>query len=89
MVCGFRWYMTNTNIKNTSSAITKFMLFGHNYPSNFISQVWMNGLANHLQSKFSDMYERKGTLTFFSWFMELDEQNKDILLTWIESNYKG
>ena len=81
--------MTNTDLKNTSKAITKFMLFGHNYPTNFISQVWKDSMSNHLQSKFSDMYERKGTLAFFSWFMELDDQNKDILLTWIKVNYKG
>tara|TARA_R110000803_G_scaffold167356_1_gene230571 strand:+ start:133 stop:366 length:234 start_codon:yes stop_codon:yes gene_type:complete len=70
-------------------AILNFMYFGHNYPSNFISQVWGEGMANHLQSKFHSMYERKGTLTFFSWFMELDSTNQGILTNWIEKNYKS
>ena len=66
-----------------------FMYFGHNYPSNFISQIWEEGMANHLQSKFHSMYERKGTMTFFSWFMELDSTNQEILTGWIEKNYKA
>jgi hypothetical protein len=46
-------------------------------------------MANHLQSKFHSMYERKGTLTFFSWFMELDSTNQEILTDWVEKNYKA
>ena len=70
-------------------ATRNFMYFGHNYPSNFISQIWGEGMGNHLQSKFHSMYERKGTLTFFSWFMELDSTNQGILTDWIEENYKA
>ena len=33
------------------------------------------------------MYERKGTLTFFSWFMELDSGNQEMLTTWVNKNY--
>lgn len=69
-------------------ATRNFMYFGHNYPSNFISQIWGEGMANHLQSKFHSMYERKGTMTFFSWFMELDSTNQEILTDWVEKNYK-
>ena len=70
-------------------ATRNFMYSGHNYPSNFISQIWGEGMANHLQSKFHSMYERKGTLTFFSWFMELDSTNQEILTDWVEKNYKA
>jgi hypothetical protein len=70
-------------------ATRNFMYFGHNYPSNFISQIWGEGMANHLQSKFHSMYEHKGTMTFFSWFMELDSTNQEILTNWIEKNYKA
>ena len=70
-------------------ATRNFMYFGHNYHSNFISQIWGEGMANHLQSKFHSMYERKGTLTFFSWFMELDSTNQEILTDWVEKNYKA
>ena len=72
--------------------VSKFMMFGYNYPSNFITEVWGNNhgsMANHLQGKFSDTYARVGTMAFFRWFMELDQQNKEILVDWIEANYRG
>lgn len=72
-----------------SEAIVKFMYFGHNYPSGFITKVWKGSLGVHLESKFSDMYQRYGTMTFFRWFMELDGGNKEILTSWIEANYKN
>jgi len=28
-------------------------------------------------------------LTFFSWFMELDSTNQEILTDWVEKNYKA
>lgn len=70
-----------------NKVIRNFMYFGHNYPNDFISQVWDNRMADHLQSKFNSLYERKGTLTFFSWFMELDINNQTTLTEWIEKNY--
>jgi hypothetical protein len=72
-------------------AITNFMYFGHNFPYNFISKVWgeENSISNHLQSKFDAMAERYSTMTFFRWFMELDNGNKDILTDWVEKNYKA
>jgi hypothetical protein len=72
-------------------AIINFMYFGHNYPANFISKVWGIGStsAKHLEGKFHSMYEQKGTLTFFSWFMELDNDNKDVLINYIHNNYRG
>ena len=74
---------------SNSEAINKFMYFGHNYPSGFILKVWEGSLGKHLESKFHSMYERYGTMTFFRWFMELDDLNKDILIEWIETNYKN
>ena len=65
-----------------------FMYFGHNYNHDFISKVWGDGIAKHLQSKFSRMYEQHGTMTFFRWYMELDNRNKVQLMTWIENNYR-
>lgn len=72
-----------------SEAIVKFMYFGHNYPSGFITKVWEGSLGKHLEDKFSNMYHTYGTMTFFRWFMELDEGNKARLIEWIEANYKG
>ena len=84
---------------SNQESIINFMYFGHNYPHNFIAKVWAgkeflteedkHSLADHLTEKFHTMYERKGTLTFFSWFMELDNGNKDILTSWVEENYKN
>jgi len=83
-------------MKATTKATINFMYFGHNYPYNFIFEVWGGSplseepsLAKHLQDKFSVMYERYGTMTFFRWFMELDGRNKEILVEWIDQNYKG
>jgi hypothetical protein len=82
-----------------NQAIINFMYFGHNYPHNFISKVWAGkdcleendkySLARHLEIKFNSMYEQKGTLTFFLWFMEIDNDNKNILINYIDKNYKG
>jgi hypothetical protein len=74
---------------DNQQAITNFMYFGHNYPHDFISKVWWidPSLADHLESKFHSMYEQKGTLTFFSWFMELDGGNKNQLIQWVMLNY--
>ena len=82
-----------------SEAIINFMYFGHNYPHNFIAKVWAGketlteedqySLADHLTKKFHTMYEKHGTLTFFRWYMELDNGNKAILNSYIEDNYKS
>lgn len=71
--------------------INKVMMFGYNYPPNFIAKVWEDeqNLANHLQSKFSDFYQRVGTMAFFRWYMELDNGNREKLVNWIDNNYKG
>ena len=74
-----------------SEIITKFMLFGYNYPNNFIAKVWEDNpnMANHLQGKFSSCYDRFGTMAYFRWYMELDNENREKLTNWIELNYKG
>lgn len=69
------------------NAIINFMYFGHNYPSGFITEVWKGSLGQHFQDKFSSMYQRHGTSTFFVWYMELSDNNKEILNNWIETNY--
>jgi len=71
--------------------INKFMFFGHNYNSNFISKVYgdKSVMGNHLQNKFSNLYEKYSTLTFFIWYMELDDTNKELLQNYIKTKYKG
>jgi hypothetical protein len=80
-----------------SKSIINFMYFGHNYPHNFIAKAWAGketlteddeySLADHLTKKFHTMYEKHGTLTFFRWYMELDNGNKEILNDYIADNY--
>lgn len=69
------------------------MVFGHNYPHNFIQTVWADNpnLARHLEEKFNKFYSnyRYGTMTFFRWFMELDGGNREKLVTWVNENYNG
>ena len=76
-------------MRNTNKAVINFCYFGHNYPYNFIDLVWKddNHIAKHLQDKFNQMYPRHTTMTFFLWFMELDDYNKEKLVDWIEYNY--
>jgi len=73
-----------------NDGIINFLYFGHNYLPNFISKVWSDNqnIADHLQSKFNAVYDKKGTMAFFSWFMELSPTNKEILTSWITINYK-
>lgn len=69
-----------------------FMYFISNYPHGFIQQIWSgSSLANHLESKFLGFCSRYGRsdLAFLLWFYELDGGNQDILLEWVDTNYKS
>lgn len=73
-------------------AVNKVIMFGFNYPHNFISNVWDKDrpLADHLQSKFSTLYGSVGSKAVFNCFYcQLDSTNQTILINWILSNYKG
>ena len=71
--------------------VINFMYFGHNYPYDFIKKVWSEdlNLAQHLLNKFNSMYENYGTMTIFRWFMDLDKENQEILINWVENNYSA
>lgn len=76
-------------MKHQFNFTIKFMFFGNNYPRDFIKKAWANDthIADHLESKFSTMYQRHGTMTFFKWYMELSDNNRHILMNWINLNY--
>jgi hypothetical protein len=84
---------TNTKHQtpNTKEIITKWVMFGYNYPPDFIQKVWGEGwLADHFQSKFNAKHEKYGANGVMnSFFSELDEGNRDLLTEWILTNYKG
>jgi len=84
--------MSNTKFGSTLN----FMYFGHNFPYDFIYKVWGGTygqkepcLSKHLNDKFSAFFKDYGTMTFFRWFMELDDTNKKKLFDWVEANYVG
>jgi len=64
--------------------VNKVIMYGFNYEHNFIDKIWGNNIANHLQSKFSSIYNRKGaSAAFFLFYTELDNTNKDLLIDYI------
>jgi hypothetical protein len=72
--------------------IHNFVMFGFNYPPNWIESIWgdEDWLVKHLKEKFHSIYERYGaTAAFFKFYTELDGQNQDKLSTWISQNYNG
>ena len=76
--------MTNFKVVN------KVMMFGFNYPNGFINQVWSGSVANHLQSKFNSFYDSVGSKAVFQvFYTSLDNENREILINWILTNYKG
>tara|TARA_R110000803_G_scaffold78075_3_gene143136 strand:- start:13045 stop:13308 length:264 start_codon:yes stop_codon:yes gene_type:complete len=69
----------------------KLMSFGMNYPHNFIEKVWAHEpfFIKSFQTKFSIQYAKHGTLAFYKWYFDLSDNNKMILMDWIETNYKN
>lgn len=79
--------LSNSGVKNS---IRKFVMFGQNYSHQFIAKVWSGSIAAHLQSKFDGYYDSHGsTGVMTAFFCGLSQDNQDILIEWIEKNYKG
>ena len=83
---------TVNNIKQTIN----FVYFTANFPSNFIEQVWEGNqhLIDHLTAKFNSIVKRadEGFVspgTFLKFVFELDGENKETLVEWVENNYKS
>jgi hypothetical protein len=77
-------------MKNQSTI--NFMYFANNFPFNWIQKVWSDdqGMANHLNDKWNDLNlsnELGGTNNLLKLFMQLDNNNQNHLLDWIENNY--
>ena len=65
-----------TQVTNKQTeAMNKIVLYGFNYENNFIELVWgvNTSLTNHFESKF------KEAGSFFNFYMQLSETNKDLL----------
>jgi len=81
-------------ILNENKATIKFMYYANNFNYNWIEEVWSDNahMCKHILSKWDDLNQRNidgGTSNFFTLFMQLDDENRNILLDWIKVNYKG
>jgi hypothetical protein len=91
--------MSSTSVKTLKvneltslETVNKVIMFGFNYPPNFICGVWGNDtmLSNHFNSKFSSIYDRVGSNAVFNTFYcELSDNHRELLINWILTNYKG
>lgn len=69
-------------MKNSNKAIKNYIYFTFNYPHNFIESCFgTKTLGTHLKNKFD------GNVNKF--FTELSLENQELLLDWIEQNYKA
>ena len=69
-----------------------FMYFANNFHHDWMDSVWdkNTSMYSHLYEKWHNLCKRNefgGTANFFTFFMQLDESNKDILCDWISENY--
>lgn len=71
-------------------ATINFMYFANNFSQSQLKSVFEStSCPSHLKSKFNSYSLKCGTQTFFKWFMQLDNDNKCSVLTWINDNYKN
>jgi hypothetical protein len=84
--------MNESYLNEGGSDINKVIMFGFNYPHDFIEKVWGDDprMANHFKSKFSSIYERHGaSAAFFKFYTELDGGNQAKIEDYIRNNYLG
>ena len=66
------------------------IMFGFNYPSGFIAEIWEGSMANHMQAKFSAIYHKHGSnAVMFVLYTELSQDHQNRLVQYIIDNYKG
>ena len=70
-----------------------FMYFANNFHHDWMNSVWGTdtNMHKHLSDKWRNLCSRNdygGTANFLTFFMELDDRNKDLLCDWISDNYK-
>jgi len=74
-----------------SQAITNFMYFAYNFTPNQLRGMFAaTTVPTHLEEKFNDLCKRRGlngTQGIFAWFMELSQNNKDLVCQYVSDNY--
>lgn len=69
-----------------------FMYFANNFHHDWMDSIWKpeTSIHTHLYAKWRNLCISNtygGTANFLTFFMQLDEGNKEILLDWIKQNY--
>ena len=78
-----------------ADAVINFAFFVANYPHDFIQKCWGESekkyLVSHLKEKFNANYMKVDSPSgaFMNWFYDLDEENRRLLIKWINENYKA
>ena len=71
------------------NSVNHFIYFCFNFPSNFMD-AFSSHLKVHLSSKWTNAYEKKGSVGAMIYFWsELDGENRRKLATWSKNNYTG
>ena len=69
-----------------------FMYFANNFRHDWLDCVWKKdtSIHGHLNKKWRNLCSSNqygGTANFLTFFMQLDDGNKEMLLDWISKNY--
>jgi hypothetical protein len=71
------------------NSVNHFVFFCFNFPDNFM-EAFPSNLRVHLSEKWSDAYNKKGSVGAMIYFWsELDNQNRRKLADWVKKNYTG
>lgn len=70
------------------SIIKKWVLFGYNYPRDFIQKCWADENKMFIEHLIS-VFEYKCKYDMNNFFCSLDSGNQEKLVNWIFENYKG
>ncbi len=71
-----------------SSDVKKAILFGFNFPPDFINVVWADSpaLADHLNQKFEQILSKNDSSSaFFKFYLELDNDNQQMMDEYIKN----
>jgi len=80
------------NLQDPFAIVNKVIMFGFNFNAGFIAKCWEDDshLAEHFQSKFSNLYNRVGCRNvMFSFYTELSQNHQNKLVQYIMDTYKG
>ena len=72
------------------SILHSFTKFAFNYPPLFCLKIWKDSphMANHLNEKFNDMYDRHGALgAMTAFYNSLDGTNAQIFENYLINDY--